>query len=365
VRLFRCRFAQQTPRPDRPLPRRRFASGAATGGGPGLTLGTEYHPLNTNRSVFRDPIWQSVGVFVAILSLLGTMPFFHSEKKEVVAVLTGGMTTEDLFPSDAFALVDRQTKKERPNVDIEYLYIESVGNKAVRPGDIVEPITLSTPTARARIIAITDCSSGLMTPSGKTLVDMQWRKDDEQWKADPTLLNPNDTACVSIFSENASEATNYPEENHIEVTARIADATFTYFDSSYDYARYRQWSTPAEWLQVYIVFIGWQAYIFLLIQVALFLSTYVVAQAAGFLGDDLSSKLTRIALIVVLSTATAEVLTSFFNFTFAAIHPVSWMILIVHVLFMVALLIRLSTIRKENISEGRPCGNKAAIDDQA
>jgi hypothetical protein len=30
---------QQAPRPDRPLPRRRFANGAATGGGPGLTLG--------------------------------------------------------------------------------------------------------------------------------------------------------------------------------------------------------------------------------------------------------------------------------------------------------------------------------------
>jgi len=32
-------IAQQAPRPDRPLPRRRFANGAATGGGPGLTLG--------------------------------------------------------------------------------------------------------------------------------------------------------------------------------------------------------------------------------------------------------------------------------------------------------------------------------------
>jgi hypothetical protein len=30
--------AQQAPRPDRPLPRRRFANGAATSGGPGLTL---------------------------------------------------------------------------------------------------------------------------------------------------------------------------------------------------------------------------------------------------------------------------------------------------------------------------------------
>jgi hypothetical protein len=32
------RIAQQAPRPDRLLPRRRFVTGAATGGGPALTV---------------------------------------------------------------------------------------------------------------------------------------------------------------------------------------------------------------------------------------------------------------------------------------------------------------------------------------
>lgn len=282
--------------------------------------------MASGSSFFRDPVWQAVGVLVTILLFIGMLPFRSTKTREIVVVRIAGTTSDELFSNDLFTLMDRKTKQERPAVEINHILVMSVGTKAIRPNDIVDPIKLLTP--EARLIAVTACP-GWMQEIEKSNVEMRWKNQGNVWEANRTLLNPGDIACATLFSERTGKGLK--DELKVEVTARIADSTFKYFDSRYDYAIESKMQTPSQWLLVYIYFGGWQVYLFLFLQVALFLSTYVVARAAEVFDGKLYKTCLWLGLILLVSTASAEVLTSFLNFNIHEIHPIFWPILFFHV----------------------------------
>ena len=291
------------------------------------TIGVAF--MSDNNRGLRDPIWQAISVFVSILTFIVSFLFVSSDKKELIVIrMSMPYSYSDfIFPSEVFSVVDRKTGKEVKEYNVDYLFIKNSGKKAILSGDIIDPIRIK---PGAETFAVVSCKDGVNVNGERGFIDLSWKKVGLVWEVARGLFNPGDVGCLAFYSR-AIKSDGQIVFSSYEVSSRIADSKFRYFDSLSDYNSYSilpSW----QWFLVNVTLDGWEVYIFLLLEIMLFVSTYVLAKAACLFKQTKIDGAFILVAILLLSTGSAEVLTSFTRLGISMVHPISWPVLGVHIL---------------------------------
>ena len=171
--------------------------------------------MRTILNYFRDPIWQFIGVIIAVIVFLISLyiPYLPRDVKALQVVILANTSLVEVEESIA-----RNIKIFYDNLPIDDLTLiqvslENSGNQSIREEDYSQPIQLVFPP-EAEVIeaAIVDASPenvGLSLQVNKNTVT-----------ASNTLLNPDDRVIIRLL------VTDLPLNNNVQpfrVKARIAD----------------------------------------------------------------------------------------------------------------------------------------------
>jgi len=155
--------------------------------------------------IMHDPIWQVLGVFLAIAAIAIAMALRHRKSlvyiiDSVVPLLVGVKSVQSKL-----RIFYGNKRIKLPYVLI--IRIFNSGNQPVKPDDYVDPITISF-TERTKII-----SAEILREHPQNL-SMKLNFDTKDIKLAPVLLNPKDSFTLKLIVDDF--------DNDIEIKARIA-----------------------------------------------------------------------------------------------------------------------------------------------
>jgi hypothetical protein len=298
----------------------------------------------------RDPLWQALGVLVAVvaifISIVSTAPF----EGELSLVRYQTIKFSDYYlPNDRVKLIFGKTTKDFDKSVIDYYWIANSKPNAIRPDDFNTPFTITKGAAVKNIMLVESCS----TPIGQALTaegalntnaykQLTWNNKNGVWTATPILLNPSDQACVIVIYEPAIGAKK--EDRSLIWNTAIANVKFKIYASLQDYAdnASKSWK---DYLSVTVSLEGTAIYWFVLLQAVVFGATIVLAGQANWLYAKSKQSVRRLIFIMLICTSTAEILVdTFINRRFQ--NPIAWPLLAIHIIFIVYLITKAVRVRK-------------------
>jgi hypothetical protein len=296
----------------------------------------------------RDPLWQFIGVFVAVL-IYFLSPGNSKDGAELSIYHTQKFKFEDYYlPTDKVKLTLIATKEEIDRATVDYFTIHNKSSKSISVADFISPLTVSPGLQTKRIFSISSCAiptkSSQYLPNSGTALALNWTSIKNEWVAAPALLNSGDYSCVVIISE--ALPASLPIAKPIERfgwSGRILNVQIKNYDSTEDYIKNldRKWM---DQLATEVSLKGFSAYWFVVFQIFLFVFTVNVGLKGGWLASGTSISVAKLVCIVVLSTGSAEVLTDIFiNLNIFNLHPIAYVFIFVHI-FIVFYVIRLSKL---------------------
>lgn len=293
----------------------------------------------------RDPIWQSIGVILALIVTFLTLNIKSDQKSELVIYPYSKIKFEDFrLPSDQVKLVIQGTKEEIKRAVVDYFIIQNTSNKPILAKDFIENITLSPGIKTERIFLVSSCNTSDIKNDNnnedKTFISLTWQKKGQTWVTFPTLLNPNDKVCVSVISQEINLENNKSSsiDGRLIWNARIINFQIKNYNLYEEYLKNidRDWK---NYFQTNIFLYGFSAYWFVLFQISLLLITLNFSYKANWLNSE-NNKF-KLIFITLMSTALAEVFTDIFvNLNISNLHDVSYFLIIFYVLFLIYLKIK-------------------------
>lgn len=284
----------------------------------------------------RDPIWQAIGVAIAIFALVLTTNN-AKETSDLSVYHYHSVKFEDYqLPTDQIRLTLSGTNEDINAAVVDYFVIKNSSKKPILAGDFTLPISIGAgPKTEKIYFSTSSCGKsgvdGIYQPTTTTSVVLNWFKDGEHWRVQPTLLNSNEYACVTVISKakNTAEKLASPKERFVW-SARIVNVSLKVYASQEAYAKTveKSWTQA---LETVVSLSGFAAYWFVIFQMTAFYLTITLAVQARVI-DVVSQKgIIWITGIVLLCTGTAEVLTDIFiNLNLFNLHFAVWLFLATH-----------------------------------
>ena len=149
---------------------------------------------------FRDPVWQGLGVIIAVLAIVVSvfLNYDINRKQKTVTELT-----VSTFPSYVPPLIKETEDLDIvvsvnginvPAIRIDSYLIENTGTEAIKTEDFVQKLRVSVPDP-LRILAISQKKQDIEMTSFTT----KWtREDDRTFSLNPTFINPHESATIVL-----------------------------------------------------------------------------------------------------------------------------------------------------------------------
>ncbi len=292
--------------------------------------------------LLRDPVWQAIGTFVAVIALIVTIAVSPQERAVLSIYHAHKIKFEEYWlPTDQIRLVLLGSKDEISHAVVDYYTIINDSNKPILAGDFSSPVTITKGEKTERIFLVSSCSTlaaDQPQDQSRTKVALNWTRVGDKWRAEPTLFNPGDYACITVISEETTaQEKAAPAHRRFAWDGRIVNVQVRTFDSAEDYAKTR----PQSWtnyMQAVVVLTGFMPYWFVGLQVLLFVATMTLAREASWISGHRSFDLLKTAFVVVLSTGSAESLISVFAYlSLKHLHPAVLLFVAIHLLLAIYL----------------------------
>lgn len=303
--------------------------------------------MNRILQILRDPIWQVVGVFIAVIAIFLSSSDVTTNKSELSVIPIRQIRMADHWlPNDHFKLLVQGSKKDMENAVLDYYALINESLDPINPTDFVNPIELHPSKHVKRILSVESCSKpfakacsvdGSSTANGGTFVPIVWTQKHDKWIAEPLLLNKGDQVCVLIASEFADSNLS-TIVTPAEWTARISKVQLKIYSTYQDYNEQHNKKSWIDyiWTSVYLEGIG--VYWFVILQSIIFITTAALATRSNWLDLHSRNGMVKSALVLFLCTSTSEILVDIFvnRRAMQHLHPVVWPLLALHTyLFMV------------------------------
>lgn len=282
----------------------------------------------------RDPIWQSIGVFLALIAFLTpliitsylTQPTPQSSNRIMFTPQTSKYLT-DFMESVGKQLTFFIDGKEARDLRLFVFLIEYKGKEPVRSADFERPIRGRIPSNR-KIISVQKAANlegPLRFNREKGSINHETRPpisfdveilDEQAFQIKPVLMNPGEWLGIEIYTAatndtNPSTPVN-PSERYKLLTSEISWSCHVagiQCPGSWDRATdfdYLELDEPA-FLKVYINHQGWGVYSILLFTIASLLLQVLLAKAAGMQKASPIIQIFLFSVAIALSMASAEV----------------------------------------------------------
>jgi hypothetical protein len=287
----------------------------------------------------RDPVWQSVGALVGVVTLFVTIAT-TSSSGELAVVHMGQVKFSDYgLPKDRVQLLVQGSKQELDRAVVDYYTIANTTSRPILPADYAVALEVTRPEGGPHIFLVESCSKflaegpgGNRTSSGGAYVPFEWAtRGNDRWTATPALMNQDDQSCVMVISEVAGGSAPIGSKP-VEWNARITNVRFGVYTSVADFnsKASRPWY---EYFATAVVLLGAAVYWFVLLQTVLFLSMAALLTQAGWPMRLSFKYLTGLLVTVLLSTSTAEILIDIFINRRSNLSPLVWPLLALHGFF--------------------------------
>lgn len=277
----------------------------------------------------------SVPVYVSYdLLQRGNIP----EKKVSYEQIGGIDLLRDLSPlSENVTLSINIGGKSINNLVVYKSYFKNIGKNPILPSDFYKPLSVKVDDPWRIVAVVNDSFDAYVKP--------KWvRVSDNEYRAEPTLLNPEDKIAVSVYVTNKN-VLNYSEkksynDNLLRWNARIINLpAFDKKMSSFDEMMEKMWGISVN-------LYGWKFVFVILCTPILFFSYIYYARKTSFLVDlSLKSTVFIVAMGVLSFAATESVSTYLFGDFMTDLAGVShWYNLppiILHTVYVVFLLYRI------------------------
>lgn len=293
----------------------------------------------------RDPIWQAVGVLVSVLIVFFTISTPTSTNGELAIVKTQSIKFSDyLLPNSILRLNLPKSNQSMDGAIVDYFIMINKGAKPILPNEYSAPLTLKSKSSE-EIFLVDSCAQPNDSSLGKddaksckpgSFVSSTWQQHDGAWIQDRALLNSGEQFCVIVIRKSPKDLSNAP----LGWEARIVGVKTATYDSLGEYSKSLE-KGLGYYLQTTIRLAGFAAYWFVALQLAAFYATLVLARQARWLRTSLHSPIWPVALAMLLSTSTAEILVDIFiNLNFTHLSPLVWPLLLAHLLLIAYLVKR-------------------------
>lgn len=296
----------------------------------------------------RDPIWQAVGVLVSVLIVFFTTSTPTPKNGELAIIKTQSIKFSDyMLPSSILRLNLPKSSQSMDGAIVDYFTIINKGAKPILPNEYTAPLTVK-PKPSEEIFLVDSCaqpndslSKDAESCKPGSFVSSTWQQHEGTWIQDRALLNSGEQFCVIVIRKSPKELSNAP----LGWEGRIVGVKIATYDSLGEYSKSLE-KGLGYYLQTTIRLEGFGAYWFVALQLAAFYATLVLARQARWLRTSLHSPIWPVALAMLLSTSTAEILVDvFINLNFTHLSPLVWPLLLAHFLLIIYLVKRARHIR--------------------
>lgn len=282
----------------------------------------------------RDPIWQSVGVFIALISVM--LPFIlgsvnsensgsgeesESESKLIVTQISGRDLIDfpDGIRDRTRLLIDG---REAKSVKFHRFMIINQNSNPILPSDFIEPLVVSVSEKR-QIITIQSNKADEFSHGGsyehylarqsiESFVESDWSElNSNTYKLKPLLLNPGDGLEITIYTSPISDTVDTVDFEQIDFqwTCRIINVKCP---SSLDLPTPPEPQTQNPLLAVQIYHTGWAIYGFIGLMVVFFVSTILLAGQSKRIQNIDYFSLFIVVINLLLAASTAEIVTDWY-----------------------------------------------------
>lgn len=296
--------------------------------------------------LLRDPVWQAIGALIGVIAIfvsLSTTPVATGSGELAVAHFRQESFNQYWLPNDRVKLNIKGSAKELNNAVVDYFLVINKTGRSIVATDFVSAISVEKGKGTKSLLAVESCSKplaqqcspdGASTGAGTAYVSFEWAKKDTKWEAAPVLLNAGDASCVAVISESSGAQPSKITER-FEWSARVTNAHFRVYGSEAE-SKASKPNPLVEFLGTSVQLNGFAAYWFVFLQAALFVVTAFLSAQSGWITRLSFAHLFRLLLVVVLSTATSEILIDIFinNRRGDALHPIAWPLIIAHGAFI-------------------------------
>lgn len=308
----------------------------------------------------RDPIWQMLGVFIAVIAIFVTASQTTFSRKALTVVHDRQSKLADQWlPGDRFKLLVQGTTYDIDRTVVDYYMLINESRQAIRPTDFVTPLEIRPNSGIKRILSVESCSKphaqvcsadGSSTPTGGAYAPTSWKQNGDAWAADNPLLNEGDRACVLVVSELA-EAGKTDVVTAPSWSARITDYHLKVYDSPQAYVDSQE-KRLIDYVWTVVVLQGPGVYWFLLLLTVTLFVNLSIAGISNWLAVNTKMGVLKCVLIALLCTSTSEILVDIFVNRRSNLHAVVWPLLVAHGLFVTYLARRALTRRQALSANG-------------
>jgi hypothetical protein len=294
------------------------------------------HTMTAVLKALRDPVWQAIAALAAIIALIIAWPSstLTSKPDEVAIVHIWGIPSkEDTIPRGDIEDAIRDAGLEGTALYTTPILIFNRGSRAIVPERFVVPFSITARHGSVLLVKACNLGSGFGGGYGNFQVSAPASpvKAAGTWKLEPLLLNAGEIACVRIFL-------SVPDKNSGEipvpsVTARIVDASITEYRSAQEFNEATK--TPFDLVfRVSVHIQGVWVYVFITLQAALFLLTYLILWKAKIHRTTAISTGMLLVPVVIFATSSAQNIVALQTLAADAWHPAIWITSIAHVLYV-------------------------------
>jgi hypothetical protein len=283
----------------------------------------------------RDPIWQSIGVFLAFISLLTTIlissllssPSQQSPKRIVISSQTSQNLTDFPEPVSQRTRVLIDNKEER-DLRLFVFYIEYKGNEPVRPSDFDIPLRGRIPSNR-KLVGVQKSSNveaplrfdkekGRLDRTDQPPINFEVEVLDEHtFQIKPLLMNPREWLAIEIYTAATKDSPLSPNTAGEKYEALSKEVNWSCHVAGvqcpspldFDLDLGNVWGVNDPWyLQVYIMHTGRSVYSILFFSIVSLLMMVLLAKASGLQKASPIIQIVLFSIGIASSIASAEVI---------------------------------------------------------
>jgi hypothetical protein len=340
----------------------------------------------------RDPIWQSIGVFLTFIALLSSLVvgnlIFRPRPSESNRLIFSSETSKEL--TDISEPVSKRMQilidgKEERGLRLFVFRLQYKGQLPVRPSDFEEPIKGQIPNNR-KLLNVQKSSN----PEAPREFDKATETfvanphppvnfeatliDEHNFEIKPLLMNPGEWLLIEIYTAaadpNGYSAPKDSTESYKELSSEVTwtcHAANVECPASLDLQRdfdYMDFNEPS-FLQVYVMHTGWSVYFIVLFTILNLIVLVLLGRTAGLSDRPPATQLILFSLAIASSISSAEILADWllpyhvFGIRLHDSQPAfAWLIFAVNITIIVWMAV-ISIRKRRTTRRKRPLKSKA------
>lgn len=297
--------------------------------------------------VLRDPVWQSIGVLIAILAL-----FISTSKVtkdvELSIVHWNNMDFDTYWlPPDGINLQFKNKKEDINKIGIDHFLLINSSSKPILPSDYISQLSVKKINGNGLLYVVESCSQKMeqqcssagLVGGGGAYVPFSWAGSGDKWSAKPELLNAGDQSCVLLISEKDGSEQK-PIKSRFQWNGRLVNVRLKNYESPEEYYKSRE-KNIGDYFFASVIIQGRGIYWFLFLQ-CVFISVFIYfGSRSQWLPSLEKSHIIKIWFIALLSITSSEILIDIFINRRSGLHPIIWPLLLAHFALCIFLIRRI------------------------